>query len=309
MRSIESASGYFGWPRRASSRRESLALGTDHLHLSSSNDSGDEASVTAPSTPGVVRRAVTRRGNLLPKTKGFARIRAALLEESAPVDTEVRREAETIRQVRERDEITDLGKSTTVSSPGLLPTVPGILDTLEDIPEDSTMGIDSGPGNVKPGPNLNFGRHASRNSAGLNWWNKFDKDLRTPPPPTFPLVARAWAETSTWILRQSLSWLTAVMVLSYPPLIPLPTNLQLLHLSVHNSPIVSQSPGQRDTTGWGQPPKHTRENSTAGTIEPVRSNSGGSSTSLASTATLGPKRVGLQGMTDTNDGLMKMSIE
>ena len=65
LRSVESSNGHFGWPKIPSSRRESLALGTDQLHLSSSNDSGDEAAVPMPSTPGVVRRAVTRRGNLL----------------------------------------------------------------------------------------------------------------------------------------------------------------------------------------------------------------------------------------------------
>lgn len=65
LRSIESANGYFNWPKIPSSRRESLALGTDNLHLSSSNDSGDESTPAAPSTPGVVRRPVTRRGNLL----------------------------------------------------------------------------------------------------------------------------------------------------------------------------------------------------------------------------------------------------
>lgn len=202
------------------------------------------------------------------------------------------------------------------------------------------MGIDSGPGNVKPGPNLNFGRHASRNSAGLNWWNKFDKDLRTPPPPTFPPRGSSMggdinmdspAESVMANGRDGSVVSTIDPIADEPPASAVTSDFAKKFgkrrreddfdiasikrravspsLSVHNSPIVSQSPGQRDTTGWGQPPKHTRENSTAGTIEPVRSNSGGSSTSLASTATLGPKRVGLQGMTDTNDGLMKMSIE
>jgi hypothetical protein len=44
-------------------RRESLSLFTNELHITSSNDSGDEA--VAPQTPAVVRRPVTRRGNLL----------------------------------------------------------------------------------------------------------------------------------------------------------------------------------------------------------------------------------------------------
>ena len=65
LRSIESANGYFNWPKVPSSRRESLALGTDQLRLSSSNDSADEATGPTPVTPGVVRRAVTRRANLL----------------------------------------------------------------------------------------------------------------------------------------------------------------------------------------------------------------------------------------------------
>jgi hypothetical protein len=59
-------------------------------------------------------------------------------------------------------------------------------------------------------------------------------------------------------------------------------------MSVHNSPIM-QSPMQRDVTPWGnRPPSNEAKVGTNG----------------------GPmKRVGFQGMVDTNDGLMKMSIE
>jgi hypothetical protein len=56
LRSIES-SAHFGWPRLKETRPE-------HPSLSSGNDSGDEAAASS-SAPGVVRRAVTRRGNLL----------------------------------------------------------------------------------------------------------------------------------------------------------------------------------------------------------------------------------------------------
>lgn len=62
--------GYFSREavlRREGSRRESLSLFTNDLHISSGNDSGDEASMI-PQTPGVIRRAVTRRGNLLVST-------------------------------------------------------------------------------------------------------------------------------------------------------------------------------------------------------------------------------------------------
>jgi hypothetical protein len=60
--------GYFprDVPMKApASRRESLSMHTHDLHISSGNDSGDESGMPAPSTPGVVRRVVTRRGNLL----------------------------------------------------------------------------------------------------------------------------------------------------------------------------------------------------------------------------------------------------
>jgi hypothetical protein len=62
--------GYFAREavrRRQGSRRESLSLFTNDLHISSGNDSGDEATAL-PQTPGVVRRPVTRRGTLLVST-------------------------------------------------------------------------------------------------------------------------------------------------------------------------------------------------------------------------------------------------
>ena len=200
LRSIESATngGYFQLTTAAArSRRESLALGTDGLHLSSGNDSGDEASGhNSPATPGVVRRPVVRRQNLLPKTKGFARIRAALMEEAAPVDSEVRREAETIRQVRERDGsvshaddvFQDSSNSrpqtaTGQSSPSLLPAVPEA--DQEDFGKD-LESEDSGSMNGKIGLGMNFATHADRNSGGMAYWNRFDPSQnRTPPPPSF----------------------------------------------------------------------------------------------------------------------------
>lgn len=178
MRSIESAGGgYFGWNKATRSRRESLALGTDGLNLSSGNDSGDEGSAAAPGTPGVIRRAVTRRGNLLPKTKGFARVRAALTEESQPVDTEMRRESETIRQVREREPSVsadlDLHKhrpqtGTAASSPNLLPAVP------EAAQEDFGRDLEGDISHNDRGLGMNFALHAHRNSGGTDYWNRFD---------------------------------------------------------------------------------------------------------------------------------------
>ncbi|KKY14196.1 putative wash complex f-actin capping protein alpha [Diplodia seriata] len=127
--------GYFAREavmRKAGSRRESLSVVANDLTISSGNDSGDEAGMPAPTTPGV------------PKSRQFGRIRAELLEESAPVDSEVKREAEIIRQVRESDDLSTTGREGSItanSSPSLLPTVPGLND-LEDIPEAEDNGMD-----------------------------------------------------------------------------------------------------------------------------------------------------------------------
>lgn len=77
-------------------------------------------------------------------------------------------------------------------------------------------------------------------------------------------------------------------------------------VSVHNSPVISQSPAQRDGSLWGTAGKTGRETSISGPSNSERSNSGGS---MSMTPTLGPKRVGLMGMENANDGFMKMSIE
>lgn len=63
-------------------------------------------------------------------------------------------------------------------------------------------------------------------------------------------------------------------------------------LSAQNSPI-AQSPMQRDNIAWGGRPASTC-NLTDGGKSPANTIQ---------------KRIGLQGMMDTNDGLMKMSIE
>lgn len=77
-------------------------------------------------------------------------------------------------------------------------------------------------------------------------------------------------------------------------------------VSVHNSPVISQSPAQRDGSLWGNGGKTVREPSISGQSGGERPNSGGS---MSMTPTLGPKRVGLMGMENANEGLMKMSIE
>ena len=83
-------------------------------------------------------------------------------------------------------------------------------------------------------------------------------------------------------------------------------------LSLQNSPILPQSPSAREGGGWWGA-KANRETPNVHVIG-ERVSSGGSSSSTNGTgagpSTPGPsKRVGFQGMSDTNDGLMNMSIE
>jgi len=69
IKSIETAAGgYFGGDMSKSavqSRRESLSLGTRDLQLSDLSDDGERGSNPEGGPRGVIRRAVTRRGNLL----------------------------------------------------------------------------------------------------------------------------------------------------------------------------------------------------------------------------------------------------
>jgi hypothetical protein len=265
---------------------------------------------------------------MLPKTKGFTRIRAALAEESAPVETEFRREAEVVRLTRESD--MDLQPSrrpsmsttnTTHSSPSLGPVTQDALGGIleDEIMEDANAVLSS-----------SFKQHAMRNSKGKEFWENFtDESNRTPPPAFLPRGSSSGISED--LLPDSPS-------LSTPPLLPGqqtnsssdpqtspsrsstpqpptgPTAAEITRkvnnkrrrdddfdptsfkrravspgMSVHNSPVM-QSPMQRDVTPWGSRPPSSGEASKG-------------------SANGAMKRVGFQGMVDTNDGLMKMSIE
>lgn len=74
-------------------------------------------------------------------------------------------------------------------------------------------------------------------------------------------------------------------------------------LSVQNSPVLPQSPGW-----WDVKPKTGRDMSNV-SVSGDRVGSTGSVSSNISSGMNGVKRIGIQGMIDTNDGLMNMSIE
>ncbi|KAM7207307.1 hypothetical protein V8F20_002369 [Naviculisporaceae sp. PSN 640] len=189
----------------AHARRESISWAANQLHISGSesddNLNRQQDGIETPSRPSVIRRAVTRRGNLLPKTKGFARIRAALAEESAPIETEVRREAEVVRQVLESD--MDLeprlpppahsAATTALSSPNLA-THDSFSEAGDDaMMVDSAVSMNNSLG-LTAGPTGTFKQQVLKNanSKGKNFWDTFSESSvtsstnRTTPPPLPP---------------------------------------------------------------------------------------------------------------------------
>jgi hypothetical protein len=74
-------------------------------------------------------------------------------------------------------------------------------------------------------------------------------------------------------------------------------------MSVQNSPVM-QSPMQRDINPWG-----TRPSSNSGSSGGEKASTGPGGAGEGGGRVNGTRRIGFQGMVDTNDGLMKMSIE
>jgi hypothetical protein len=337
VKSVEPTNGYFGsglTRQQVQSRRESLSLGTDDLRLSDSEEGPNKINGVSATNEGevegargVIRRAVTRRGNLLPKTKGFARIKAALIEESTPIDAEARREAEVIKQVQDND-------------PTFSPPSTSVADNVESSIEGPPRGSADG---ASP---LTFSQHAARNSAaGLGFWqnNAFgihDDRYRTPPPAFLPRDSSS--AVSDELIDMPASTMAGITVAGGDNLAlrhfqrsrsrsttPLaggpPTAADVARrvnnkrrrdddfdlgdfakrravspgLSVQSSPVLPQSPmATTADKSWGKPPPKAN----AGVNE--RSNSGGSVNNNGM-----KKGVGLQRMDETNEGLMSMSID
>lgn len=345
----------------AHSRRESISWAANQLHIADSEERAMESvEIPKDGRTGVVRRAVTRRGNLLPKTKGFARIRAALAEEGAPVDSETRREAEVIRQVRESDMDLEPRVHSAPAGPldiGTAQSSPNLNnENIDDIPDDDLL--------CNPTLSSSFKQQVLRNSKGKQFWDTFSETSSvngsrvTPPPPALlprgsssgfsedinmdspltganlfgpgPALAMIGADSDSQ--RSDTPLASGSAAGSQGPRIP-PTAEEITRrinnkrrrdedfdpisfkrravspgMSVHNSPIM-QSPLQRDMAPWGSRPGSNHGGDKAsGTPSDNGSSAGG--------ATSGPRpingakvRVGFQGMVDTNDGLMRMSIE
>ncbi|MCJ1397493.1 hypothetical protein MMC11_000686 [Xylographa trunciseda] len=372
LKSIESnlSGGYFNkdmTKKDINSRRESLSLGTNDMQISDGAESEDgdanrisphdALGIPIPVTPtlderrNVIRRAVTRRGNLLPKPKNFARVRAALQEECSPVDAESMREAEVIRQVRESDNDMESNffhsqPTTRASSPNLVPVTAGPTGSFDDISdvELSTLEVSQFRRSSS-----SFTQQAIKNSAGADFWNRFDERTRTPPPPSFmrgnsssigdemsmetpasstlTLTPQQYAPSSQHPSRSRSST-------PQPPLMASEVTRKLGKrrrdddldpnvfkrravspgVSLQNSPILPPSPAQRDSGWWAMQAKANREGLNGHTNGHAIGHAAGERVSSCGSnngsSNLGPpKRIGFQGMNDTNDGLMNMSIE
>ena len=250
-------------------------------------------------------------------------MRAALLEEAAPIDSEAKRESEVIHQVRESDPA-----PLTSTSPDLSSTNTSGQDALDSPPEDSLLGDDKSRMVESPRMNI-FSREVEKHSAGLGFWNDFDDRYRTPPPPMIPRKSSSGMSDENIETPPSsvgggadntvLKNVEASRSRSSTPM-PAPTAGDVARkvnnkrrrdddfdpaafkrravspgLSVQSSPVLPQSPILTSDRSWGHPPPKTNGH---GNVD--RSNSGSST---------GTKRVGLQGMVETNDSLMNMSIE
>ncbi|KAJ2895838.1 hypothetical protein MKZ38_006122, partial [Zalerion maritima] len=128
-----------------------------------------------------------------PKTKGFARIKAELIEESTPMEADLRRESQVIRQVRESDMDLEprISATTTALSSPLLGASDDVGDMMPMVPDDMMM-TDSIPGGAGGGGSSTFKQQAFRNSKGSKaFWDTFSEcsslgGSRTTPPPPGP---------------------------------------------------------------------------------------------------------------------------
>ncbi|KAL7935399.1 hypothetical protein V8C35DRAFT_271835 [Trichoderma chlorosporum] len=317
----------------ARARRESISWQANQLHISSGDvDEAGAAEGSSGDQRNVTRRVVTRRGNLLPKAKAFARIRAALAEEGAPAEAEFMREAEIVKQVRESDADleprhqptgVDTNAMTTAHSS---PNLTGNQEALDDIPVDDSMG------ELGVSLSSSFKQQVMKNSKGKQFWDTFSESsgARTPPPPPAFLPRGSSSGMSEDANMGSPSLASAAFHNGQLPSAAEitrrinnkrrrdddfdPTSFKRRavspSISAHNSPIV-QSPMQRDVMPWGSRPGSTGgERGSSGQSESGSLGGTPANPPIGSTGQVSRKgRVGLQGMVDTNDGIMRMSIE
>lgn len=236
------------------------------------------------------------------------------------MDSDMKREAEVIRQVRDTE-------------PETSPTLSAFPSLQPPLPTEGMPGLD--PAHAKPDMSntsaSSFSKQADRNSGGVEFWNSFDDRYRTPPPlrqntssggdddvsmimtpsttmePTADSKTRSRSRSATphppgtaaigeirrkrgreddfdpnLFKRRAVS--PSVSTQSSPVLI-------------HSSTVVDNGPNI-----WGPPSK-------LGAPFAERPSTSSENGNRTTPHAGGVKRVGLQGMTEASDGFMNMSIE
>ncbi|KAM0331530.1 hypothetical protein ACHAQA_003207 [Verticillium albo-atrum] len=337
------------------SRRESISWQANQLHISSADEDrmgGESINGVMGQKPRhtIMRQVAARRGNLMPKTKNFARIKHALLEEGAPVETEVLREREVIRQVRESDVDLEPRAPTAQSSPNLA------NQDIDEVPGEDLNMMPEQPG----GLSSSFKQQAIKNSKGPKFWDTFSEsssigNRTTPPPPSFNPRGSSSGVSEDINMDSPSMGATAGFAMaassgesakgdtpnvSQPAFPQGPSAAEITRrinskrrreddfdpvsfkrravspgMSAHNSPIM-QSPRQRENAPWGSRPGSNggERADRGGSGAPSETGSGSLSGTpgnggAANRVNGGKGRVGFQGMVDTNDHLMRMSIE
>lgn len=229
------------------------------------------------------------------------------MEESAPLDSEAKKEAEVIRQVRESD-------------PAVEAQDPGFpIEQLEEL--TSTTSVSENP--TRSVPETAFSDQASLNSGGKKFWETFDGRYRTPPPPgrlstqSSGISEDATMETPQSAVGRDGGWRSPTpQAVNNNHNSALTTELRRKRrrddgfdaesfkrravspgMSVQSSPVLAHSSTVKD-------------NSNAWVIPPPKAAAAllTEQTSVNVTPT-GMKRIGLLGMNETSDGFMNMSIE
>lgn len=244
------------------------------------------------------------------------------MEETAPIDSEAKREADVIRQVRESEPTVPHKTVTQGAFPSLTPSEhEGATSDADDTAEKVA---EVGPANAA------VSQPANRTLRESEFWSSLDERYRTPPPTSRQTAASSMSEDdSTMDVTPSVLGVTSgefAKPLDRPssrsstpfaaPHVPtlgdfrrkrrreddLDPNLFKRRAvspstSIQSSPVMPSSPVVREagSNGWGGPPKSAYGGN------PEANRNGQHNTT--------PRRVGLLGMNETSDGFMNMSIE
>lgn len=231
------------------------------------------------------------------------------MEEGAPADDDIKKEAEVIRQVRDTE---PEPTSPTLSS----------VPTLKPSQSPSMMDGEGSPTKDTP---TSFSKQASQNYGGIDFWNSFDERYRTPPP--------ARPASSSYMDDEMIMDLTPSTTLgstadskqrsrSSTPHAPGSAVGELRRkrrreddfdpnlfkrravspsVSVQSSPVQAHSSViDNGPSIWGPPSKLGPP-----FLERPNPDNGSRATPHSGTT----KRIGLQGMTEASDGFMNMSID